>query len=775
MRRGLTARDVGVALSVGLYVTCVAGAGYRIFESGGHLEHTIWLIIVGHGMFLGALAVKLPPWLGSALSLIGIVIALSHQHAPGSHWYGLPTWRSLEIWIEAVTESTAVFNIATAPVPYESGWAGLFGLGIALVLLSTLILGQVLRAHFAAIIPGATFFIFLSVLADGSSRLIVTLMVITSGYLMATTLRGSAHLTVAKLAAAGATIAVIGAASAPYLPTADQDPWIATRGRFGASDSVLSPLVDLQGRLVNQSTVEMFVIEADHPAYWRMLTLPQFDGRRFSAPTNPLDVLGPDEVTLALAGASESSRREQILKISGLQGNLIPAAVVPIAASALDEALDPELRWNPQVSAVTRSDRDLLPNDTFLVQSIPPQFQTSDLLTRQAFVPPDSIYLSLPENFPQEVINQAANVVKAASGLETPDGQLLGANRPYLVARALQDWFRSEFTYSLEIPNGHGNNALELFLEDRVGYCEQFAAAFVAMARSQGLASRVAVGFTPGVQRQPGLYVVQGRHAHAWPEVWFDGVGWVPFEPTPGRGVPGAEDYTGLLAQQDGPLSVVESGSDEAAGFDALNELPDLTDFDAGAVEGDTIDNPSSTDSAASSQGLVRNALGFAVAGLGVIAAAGPWIWRRIRSRRLHRLSPDQQVLAMWNRQLRALRRDGITPAKAMTVTEITRSAHQRVPALTAPIEGLASFAMRAGFARDPHFEPASIELCESWDQEISQILSHRKGPLARAITYFAVWRDRPVVTDLSEPGRRPTLRVSGPGDQSSDRHLTTH
>jgi transglutaminase-like putative cysteine protease len=64
------------------------------------------------------------------------------------------------------------------------------------------------------------------------------------------------------------------------------------------------------------------------------------------------------------------------------------------------------------------------------------------------------------------------------------------------------------------------------------------------------LPSRVAVGFTPGEQRGDGRYYVEGKHAHAWPEIYFAGVGWVPFEPTPGRGNPTAENYTGVAAAQ---------------------------------------------------------------------------------------------------------------------------------------------------------------------------------------------------------------------------------
>jgi transglutaminase-like putative cysteine protease len=73
------------------------------------------------------------------------------------------------------------------------------------------------------------------------------------------------------------------------------------------------------------------------------------------------------------------------------------------------------------------------------------------------------------------------------------------------------------------------------------------------MARSLGLPTRVVVGFTPGQLRSDGLYHVEGRNAHAWDEVWFDGYGWMLFDPTPGRGAPGAEQHTGAAAQQAGP------------------------------------------------------------------------------------------------------------------------------------------------------------------------------------------------------------------------------
>src|SRR5690606_36499419 len=67
----------------------------------------------------------------------------------------------------------------------------------------------------------------------------------------------------------------------------------------------------------------------------------------------------------------------------------------------------------------------------------------------------------------------------------------------------------------------------------RRGDCEQFAASMALMARIIGIPSRVAMGYTPGSEVRPGEWVVRSRDAHAWPELYFQGTGWVRFEPTP--------------------------------------------------------------------------------------------------------------------------------------------------------------------------------------------------------------------------------------------------
>jgi hypothetical protein len=124
------------------------------------------------------------------------------------------------------------------------------------------------------------------------------------------------------------------------------------------------------------------------------------------------------------------------------------------------------------------------------------------------------------------------------------------ATTPFDKALALQNWFQNNFSYDVDVQLGNSTDAIEAFLRGKSGFCQQFAGTFAIMARYLRLPSRVAVGYTPGELGADGLYHVYGRNAHAWPEVWFDGIGWVAFEPTPGRGSPDAVDYTGLAPAQ---------------------------------------------------------------------------------------------------------------------------------------------------------------------------------------------------------------------------------
>lgn len=132
---------------------------------------------------------------------------------------------------------------------------------------------------------------------------------------------------------------------------------------------------------------------------------------------------------------------------------------------------------------------------------------------------------ALPEDLPEVITTRAKEVTR-------------GATTDFAKAVALQDWFRDKggFHYSLEQRNGSGMGLLASFVtDDRVGYCEQFAAAMATMGRALGIPSRVVVGFLDGTTAPDGRMLYTSDDRHAWPEMYFSGVGWVRFEPTPAQ------------------------------------------------------------------------------------------------------------------------------------------------------------------------------------------------------------------------------------------------
>jgi transglutaminase-like putative cysteine protease len=144
---------------------------------------------------------------------------------------------------------------------------------------------------------------------------------------------------------------------------------------------------------------------------------------------------------------------------------------------------------------------------------------------RDAGQPPleiSSTYTRLPRSLPASVRAMAHAVTE-------------GKTTEYDQAMALQQWFRQDgkFTYSTEAPADGGGDAVAEFLVARKGFCIQFSSAMAVMARALGIPARIGVGFLPGRPGPDQWRSVLLTDAHAWPELYFEGTGWVRFEPTP--------------------------------------------------------------------------------------------------------------------------------------------------------------------------------------------------------------------------------------------------
>jgi hypothetical protein len=137
-------------------------------------------------------------------------------------------------------------------------------------------------------------------------------------------------------------------------------------------------------------------------------------------------------------------------------------------------------------------------------------------------------YTGLPEDFPDVIRERAIEVTN-------------GATSNYHMMRMLEEYLSSNYTYTLTPVNPPRDRdfVYHFLFETRQGHCVYFATAFVAMARSLGMPARYVEGYlVNGVPNSEGYINVLNSMGHAWPEVYFEGYGWHPFEPTPASGIP---------------------------------------------------------------------------------------------------------------------------------------------------------------------------------------------------------------------------------------------
>ena len=341
------------------------------------------------------------------------------------------------------------------------------------------------------------------------------------------------------------------------------------RGVANGGGGRVDPLVSLAPQLLAQSDKELFRVEARAPSYWRLTSLTRFDGERWTprwGVLRALEGLGPqsgDALPLVPPNAP-IERLAQRFWLTGLAGNMLPAAAqvrrvtVHGGSTRTDKheiGVDEEgsLQVTGDASKLSYSAESLLPALTYRE------------LRRARPASGASHYTELPLRLSGQVRDIAARWTK---GSPTPLDKLI----------AIQNRLR-EFDYSLKVPRKASSDYLTEFLtKTKEGYCQQFATAFAVLARIHGYATRVSVGFLPGDRdpNNPDRFIARGTHAHAWPEVYFEGYGWVPFEPTP-RSATGPPSYT-VSPPSGGSAGAASGGGAQRLGSDPRGRLLDARD-----------------------------------------------------------------------------------------------------------------------------------------------------------------------------------------------------
>jgi transglutaminase-like putative cysteine protease len=487
----------------------------------------------------------------------------------------------------------------------------------------------------------------------------------------------------------------------------------------------------------------------DDPAYFRLAALDEFTGNVWEVGEREEDVAVSTDERLPVPTGSQSLSMERVDYVIELTDELDTRWLPSVYAPRL---IDIDTPWlvDPINLDVRADSNDETAGTTYRLSAGIPNPSASQL--RAAGPVDDDLapFLQLPadQQMPS-IIEQTAREATA------------GANGAIEQALALQSWFREDgdYTYSLQQVDGDRNRtglgAVAAFLEDRVGYCEQYASAMAIMARQLGIPSRVVVGFLRAQRAQQGVWEFRGADMHSWPELYFDGVGWIRFEPTP------------QSVSQDAP-PYGDDSANTAATSDPTSQSTRPT-RDPRAVP--------STDAASSGSpgdddgGFVGPALAMAGAvGLSGLIATAPRLLRALRSRRRwsRATEPEAAAETAWSElrdgavDLRVHWAEGATPrAAGRSLRE-----HLGAGATAEVVAGLNAVVLAVERARYARSVAAATDLRPAVERVLAALAGERSTGHRRLALWLpaSLWRQataepvHPSAAENSPPGTVLTL-----------------
>ncbi|HYN57873.1 MAG TPA: DUF3488 and transglutaminase-like domain-containing protein, partial [Motilibacterales bacterium] len=272
----------------------------------------------------------------------------------------------------------------------------------------------------------------------------------------------------------------------------------------GGGTVQLDALVSLRRSLVGNDTRPVITLAttASRPDYLRLAVLELFDGEQWRP-------VGPNQTEAQPPPRADGTMPSDVSPPGGpvaeyrLDVGPLGGSTLPSPAGSFSALNDWPVVWDQRTSLPLRADGGSVEGARIgLVATT--QELGPDALRSASTVPPQ----------PEQVFGENLADPTPLTGEELPELAreiTAGAQSPFDAGIALQRWFTSEggFTYSTQIEGGSDEDALATFLEERVGYCEQFAATMALMARSVGIPARVVVGFTQG-SLEGNQWVVRG-------------------------------------------------------------------------------------------------------------------------------------------------------------------------------------------------------------------------------------------------------------------------
>ncbi|MGH2679192.1 MAG: transglutaminase TgpA family protein [Actinomycetota bacterium] len=528
-------RLIGLVATVLLAVTTALAFG-RVFLGAASTGQLVGAALAAAGLAVAFERRSL--LLSTAISAIGLALAVALIVFPETTWYGLPTADSLRAALDAAALVGEQARIQPAPAEpiaplvlaaVTSLWAAVFSahalafragsplLGlvppVALVAFADSVLEEFVKPLYGLAFLAAA---LLVVFSDGLARVQGWGPVWSSGRGFAAAAGRGAR----RLAFTALGLALI----APVVVPGFGSQGLVDFGTPAEDRVAIDPFVSVQSSLQQRTPVEVLRVTADSPGYIRLVSLPEFDGVGWRPAEASQGVLvEPGEELARLDGPAGAATPATIEVVTDLAQHWLPA---PYPIRSVEEVPGRDVRFDPDTGTAF-VDAPLEQGDVYTV--------TTSLVKPSATalrrVRPDAPleggrYLDLPENMPPEIEELAL-------------AWTAGAESTFDKVVAIEERLHSsgEFRYQVDTRLRAGTRSLLEFLQvSKAGFCQQFATSMAALLRSIGIQSRVAMGFATGTPTStPGQYSVSTNVAHAWVEVYFPGWGWMPFEPTPGR------------------------------------------------------------------------------------------------------------------------------------------------------------------------------------------------------------------------------------------------
>lgn len=452
-----------------------------------------------------------------------------------------------------------------------------------------------------------------------------------------------------------AAVGVLGPAAARLVTTSPGDPREYVEPPQ-LTDIDLNPLVRI-AEWAKYPEQELFKADTSGDAWMRLAVLTEYDGTTWQS-TGDFRTAGT-----VVPGAGEATYSADV-EIIELGGKLVPAAADPATVTDLPIAVNLHTKCLLTPDGLATGTRFHV--DSALVANDPAGAETArpDLA--------DATTVAVPP-VPPEVMATIAEYINATY------------DTPYERAQGLADFLSQHYAFDPEAPSGHDLPALGFFLGSPVtaggqrGTSEHFAAAYAVIGRMVGLPTRVVVGFDV----PEGASTVTAAQGRAWPEVAFDGPGWVRFDPMPAAGVAPVppEDTLEQMEEETPSPEEAEGGGGEAE------------DFNDEALEQDGDFN----EEARQEEAGIPRWVWYAAAALLLACIPLALKARRAlrRRRRLRKGSPAERVAGAWAEVLAEAARAGVKVPGHANAEE----AAMRLSVLKADIGALPRLVNAAAFA----------------------------------------------------------------------------